>query len=405
MNALKKAVLLLLVVAVAAIIIYKGWQKLHNGDQGRTRTIAPLRDPQLIEIDDAFELAQDALNNMKIGWNLGNSLDCTGSPGDSPYQIETAWGNPPVTQELIHAVKEAGFSAVRVPITWDTHIDADYMVEEEWMSRVEEVVNMILAEDLYCIINVHHDVGSGESWLRADDENYEEMSARFAALWEQIALRFSDYDEHLLFEGFNEITDRYSTKFFGREGVGEGDVVEDEAFSVANRLNQLFVDTVRATGGNNRTRNLVCSSYYASMGGNILENFVLPQDSVEGHLIVQIHSYDPIAFTFKDVNNERAVFDDACRESIDYDFSKLKRYFGDNNIPVIIGEFGAMNKDNPKDRAAYARYFTQKAMGAGIAVLWWDNGIFAEFQLLDRETNTIAFPEIMTALVEESTNN
>jgi len=159
----------------------------------------------------------------------------------------------------MHKLAEAGFKTIRVPVTWYPHLDKENRVDLEWMARVEEVVNYVLDEGMYCVLNVHHDAGDQKTcWLRADLERFDEINARFVSLWQQIANRFNKYGEHLVFEGWGEILDKY----------GAWVCPEDSnAFEAMNRLAQSFVNTVRATGGNNAQRNLMICTYSASVGG------------------------------------------------------------------------------------------------------------------------------------------
>lgn len=142
---------------------------------------------------DDWESAHDAVDNMKVGWNLGNTLDVPKTKDDREIpaaEYETLWGNPVTTREMIKTVKAAGFGVVRVPITWDPHVDDAGNIDEAWMDRVEEVVNYVLDEGMYCIINVHHNTG-GFGWLRASYADWDEMSERFRRIWEQISERFN----------------------------------------------------------------------------------------------------------------------------------------------------------------------------------------------------------------------
>lgn len=158
-------------------------------------------------------LSGEIINNINAGWNLGNTLDSNGDwitkySAATPKDFETAWGNPQTTKHMIDSVKKAGFNAVRVPVTWSQHIDDSngYKINSEWLARVKETVDYIIDNDMYCILNVHHDVG-GESWLKASDSNINANKEKFTALWTQIANAFADYDNRLMFEGFNEILD------------------------------------------------------------------------------------------------------------------------------------------------------------------------------------------------------
>ena len=160
-----------------------------------------------------FETAKEAVKNMGVGWNLGNTLDANDATKswNSTAEHETCWGQPVTKPELIKMMKEAGFGAIRVPVTWYQEIDADGKINEAWMNRVKEVVDYVIREGLYCIINVHHDTGADgstfKSWIKADEANYTQNRAKFENIWKQIAQTFKDYDQHLLFEGYNEMLD------------------------------------------------------------------------------------------------------------------------------------------------------------------------------------------------------
>ncbi|MDE5950836.1 MAG: glycoside hydrolase family 5 protein, partial [Acetatifactor sp.] len=229
------------------------------------------------------------VEDIVFGWNLGNSLDSysgTELGKNEGLSSETAWSNPKTTQELIDLVRDSGVNAIRVPVTWYNHMGSDYVIDEEWMDRVQEVVDYVINDDLYCIINVHHDTGAN-GWLRASDTNLEENKAMFAAIWEQVSARFADYDEHLIFEGFNEILN----------DVNEWVNPDSRAVEIVNELNQLFVDTVRGSGGNNAGRVLVVNTYCAGGNSQVTRGFVLPSDSTENSLVVEAHIYQPYYFT------------------------------------------------------------------------------------------------------------
>lgn len=253
-----------------------------------------------------FENAHEAVRNMGIGWNLGNTLESCNHGNDglierttdcSVKAYETAWGQPQATRELMHKMAEAGFKTIRVPVTWYPHLDALDNIDPAWMERVEEVVNYVLDERMYCVLNVHHDAGDKQScWLKADLDRFDEINHRFVKLWQQIATRFNKYDEHLIFEGWGEIIDKYGAWNFPKDSM---------AFEACNRLSQSFVNTVRNTGGNNAQRNLMLCTYSATTGGyymhdgqvgysdDALAKFKFPKDPADDHLIASVHSYIP----------------------------------------------------------------------------------------------------------------
>lgn len=212
--------------------------------------------------DSGIETAKEAVAEIGAGWNLGNSLDSCGSwiaqwSDGKPERYETAWGNPVTTKKLITAVKTAGFNAVRVPVTWAEHIDDSGSINSEWLGRVQEVVDYVISQDMYCIINVHHDAGA-DGWLEASSDCYKSSSDKFAGLWRNIAERFKNYGAKLIFESFNEMLDKNNSW---------SDARSDDAYKAVNDFNALFVKTVRATGGKKRTAQSYASGVLGKLHG------------------------------------------------------------------------------------------------------------------------------------------
>ena len=363
-----------------------------------------------------FENAHQAVRNMSIGWNLGNTLESCNYSQDSLIEkttdcsvkaYETAWGQPQATRELMHKLAEAGFKTIRVPVTWYPHLDKENRVDLEWMARVEEVVNYVLDEGMYCVLNVHHDAGDQKTcWLRADLERFDEINARFVSLWQQIANRFNKYGEHLVFEGWGEILDKY----------GAWVCPEDSnAFEAMNRLAQSFVNTVRATGGNNAQRNLMICTYSASVGGCYnhdgtprqsdvaLSSFILPEDSLPDHLIASVHSYIPWNW---DQNHSK--LSEAHMEEIKQTFGKFDKYFLSRGIPLVIGEYAALFVDgtyaqegpvtegDQEEGAKYARLMVEEATKRDISLLYFMGLIDKE----DRMKLKWSRPKTVQAIVD-----
>ena len=343
-----------------------------------------------LNADTAFESAKEATGNIVAGWNLGNTFDSYGSWIDAsggPKAYETAWGNPQTTQAMIDSVKSQGFNAIRIPVTWSQHIDSNGKVDSKWMSRVKTVVNYCYNSGMYVIINVHHDTGEkgGDkvSWIFADSTTYNNTKAKFAGLWKSIATEFKDYGERLLFEGYNEMLDKNNS--WNKPS-------SSSSYKPVNDYAQLFVDTVRSTGGNNAQRNLIVNNYVCSIYEETLNNFTLPNDSATGHLICQVHCYDPWAFTgTSQVVNWTSVHSDfksSDKTEIDTIMKRLKSFSDSRGVPVIIGEFGAMYKKNDSAIAKYASYFVDSAGSRGIKCFWWDNGKYnveGEYCIFDRK--------------------
>lgn len=293
-----------------------------------------------IEPIDAEETATEAVRKMIGGWNLGNTLDAWSSNipyGSDVSRYETCWGQPVTEAYLMKAFKAKGFTAIRLPVTWFQKMDEEGNVRSEWMQRVQQVVDYVLDAGLYCVLNVHHDTGSGnQAWLRADKTYYEKSSARFKKLWTQIATHFRDYDQRLLFEGYNEMLDAGSQWNRPRD-------LNDLQY--INAYAQDFVDAVRATGGKNLYRNLVVTTYSAAHSQQTLEGLVIPTDpcGVQTHLAVEVHSYDPWDW----VNTYNMTWTSQCTREAQQMFALLDKYFIQKGYPVIIGEYGS-NGNNEK---------------------------------------------------------
>ena len=337
--------------------------------------------PEVITIADIT--SQELVADMKMGWNLGNTLD---SVGGTALQSERAWGNPTTTQEMIDEVLAQGFNVIRIPVTWEGHFGdgPDYSIHEIWMNRIQEVVDYAYDKGAYVILNMHH-----EDWHFPSEENKEEASEMITALWTQTAERFKDFDEHLIFEGLNEPRKKGT--------VYEWNGGDEEGREVVNHFMQVFVDAVRATGGNNTYRHLMVCGYAASSSTEALESIVLPKDD---RLIVSVHAYTPYNFALNTAGTDQ--FTDA--QDIDKLMEDIQKIFLDKGIPVIIGEFGAMNKENEAERVKWATYYLSKAKEIGVPCVWWDNNAFEgsgeNFGLFNRRELNWPYPDLLKAMQE-----
>ncbi|MDR0963296.1 MAG: glycoside hydrolase family 5 protein [Clostridium sp.] len=336
--------------------------------------------------------ATEVVEQMTIGWNLGNTFDATNSslPKDAePLKWETGWGNPVTTPELIQTILDKGFNVIRIPVTWNDHlIGQDYQIEESWMDRVQEVVDYAYDQGAYVILNTHH-----ESWNHPYYANKEKGSTILRAIWTQIANRFCDYDEHLIFEGMNE------PRKIGTPVEWTGG--DEEGWEMVNEFNRIFIETVRAAGGNNPQRILMIPAYGANCWVG-MEHLEVPRE--DDRIIVSVHAYEPYEFALN-VSGRGNWNEDTV--NIDQIMAKLKTLFIDKGIPVVLGEFGAMTKSaegNTKDRAAWAKYYVSAAGNIGVPCVWWDNGAFEGsgelFGIINRETCEWQYPEIVEALLE-----
>ena len=331
-----------------------------------------------------WETAQVATGKMTTGLNIGNTLDAYGNwfSGTSPKDYETCWGNPQITRELIKAYKNGGFNALRLPVTWYQNMDANDNVREAWMNRVEEVVNYILDEGMYCILNVHHDTGAGdEAWLLADLANIGTIQARFEKLWTQIATRFEKYDDRLIFEGYNEMLD----------GKKRWSSTDANGYKAHNLLAQAFVTTVRQTGGNNAKRNLLVNTYSADPGQTSVNNFIIPTDEVEGHLMIGAHVYTPGGFTAAE-KGTAPVWTAAWQTELEPYLKRLHTTFVAQGYPVIVGEWGANDVPTELERCKYAHFFIRKCKEYGLASFYW-------FDIINRKTYAWTLPTLKDVLL------
>lgn len=327
--------------------------------------------------------AAEIVKDMKIGWNLGNTLDCYNVTWEVS-DFETAWGNPRTTKAMIDTVKKAGFNAVRIPVSWNEHMNGN-KIDGDWLNRVNEVVDYVIDNDMYAIINVHHD---DYTWLNPSKADEAAVKAKLVSIWEQLSDRFKNYDQHLLFEGMNE------PRIIGGQDEWTGGTAEER--EVINHLFQAFVDTVRKSGGNNSSRALIITSHAASIEADAVNDIVVPDDD---RIIVSIHYYSPWDFAGGE-NGKSDWGSDSEKKELDKGFDFLKSKFIDKGVPVIIGEFGATNKNNDSVRASYMEYYVKSAKSRGITCFIWDNGTKDEFGLLDRNSLTWYFKNVVDAAVK-----
>ena len=357
------------------------------------------------------------LEDMGLGWNLGNSLDATGGSG---LDTETSWSNPKTTQALIDKVKSLGFNTVRVPVSWGKHVSGDnYTIDSAWLARVKEVVDYCYKNDMYVILNIHHDTKSSAS---ASGAGYYPRSSAYSSsekfvtsVWSQAAEYFKDYDYHLIFETLNEprlIGTRYEWWFDKWSIPSE---VKD-AIDCINKLNQKAVDTIRDTGSNNRGRLIMCPGYDASIDGATVSGFKLPTDisGNKNRIAISVHAYSPYNFAMNVGSGSTSTYTSSIKNELQDLFSTLKSNFRDKGIPVVIGEFGSTDKNNTAERVKWATDYTALAKKNNIPCLLWDNNAFAVYNgsnivlnseyhgYINRKDNTVTSPakDVIEALLK-----
>ena len=342
------------------------------------------------------ESAAQAVKNMGIGTNFGNCTDVVAMwmnmNSNSVTDFEKAWGQVPTTKPMVDFLKKNGFNSVRIPVTWFQHMKADGTVDEAWMNRIQEIVDYVIDNGMYCILNVHHDTGADDDdvkhWIKADEANYKENKEKFEYLWTQIATRFKNYDQHLLFEGYNEMLDANSTWNAPKSA---------SSYKGLNGYAQSFVNAVRATGGNNETRNLIISTYAAANGDDVLSNLALPSDKVDGHIAVEVHTYGPWDWFAK------GKWDASCSKEIANMLTRLNSKFISKGIPCIIGEYGthgsksvSKNSSASEIQAAadQAADIVKQAKAYGVATFYW----MSIFDGTDRSVPQWTLPTVVEAM-------
>ena len=319
---------------------------------------------------------------MGLGFNLGNSFDAIARPGSELTGIdsELAWFNPRTTKEMITAIGKAGFKTLRLPVSWHNHITGENdAIDPKWMARIREVVEWCIEEDLYVILNTHHDIREG--FLMPNAAHIDRALEFMGNVWKQIADAMGDITaDRLLFESMNEI--RIPKAAY--EWTPDYDEPACcEAMENVNRLNQVFLDTVRASGGENAERCLVIPGYSTSTEGVCWDGFRLPVDRTPGRLIVAAHMYSPAHFAFYLKEGANITeFDEhspASTDPIDERLTKLYNKFVSNGIPVNVDEFGTVDKNNDADRVRCLGYTLKKASELKIRGCYWDNGVFSAY--------------------------
>lgn len=339
---------------------------------------------------------------IKVGWNMGNTLEAIGG--------ETYWGNPAITNDLIKLVKQSGFDAIRLPCSWNQYADqTTAKISASWLNRIKEVVQYCVNNNLYVILNIHWDGG----WLENNctEAKKGENNAKQKAFWEQIAVALRDFDEHLLFASANE-----------------PNVADATQMAVLLSYHQTFIDAVRSTGGKNAYRVLVVQGPSTDIEATNKLMFQLPTDKMSDRMMAEVHYYTPYNFTgmTKDESWGNMAYywgkdyhstTDPAHNSIwgeeaeaDRLFKLMKNQFVDKGIPVVIGEFGAIRRDNLTgdtlklhlaSRAYFLNYVTKQANANGLLPFYWDSGGLDNLAsgIFDRRKNIVFDQQSLDALI------
>ncbi len=337
--------------------------------------------------------SQQLVEDMTFGWNLGNTLDVCQADRDGDGKInehveagekvdETLWGNPKATKELFTSLKKNGVNAVRIPVTWRDHMDSNGNIDREWMDRVQQVVDYAYSQGMYVIINVHHDGGGDPkfgAWIIEESQkDYNTFLKKYKNIWKQIAERFKNYSDYLIFESMNEVG--FDTLYNKNKA---------DAYNLINKINQDFVDIIRATGGNNAKRHLLIAGYYTDIERTCDSLYKMPDDKA-GRCILSVHYYTPWDFCTCDRKHTWGTNSEV--RQMETLIGKMKKNFVDKGIPVIIGEYAASGSD-----LSSCIFFIEKlnklCSDYGIATFIWDSG-----RQVNRKTYKWRTPQYLEAL-------
>ena len=366
--------------------------------------------------------AIDLVKNMQAGWNLGNTLDSYADYTENhSIASETCWGELYTTKEIIDIGKNNGFKTIRISCTWFNHIiDDDYTIDGNWMRRVKTIVDWAIEDGYYVILDDHHSVREGMSKpikygegyiVRNTQADITESEAFLKAIWTQIATAFNNsYNEHLIFETMNEPRNPDDSHKHTWQCGLKLDWVDNSQceecladYRILNEYNQICLNAIRATGGNNANRFIMIPSVCTGLETPMHELFELPEDSAEDKLILTVHDYR------MGVNLDllKSEFTDEMKSEIDKSYEDLNEKFISKGIPVVVGETGALRKIDIKEKVKWMDYFGSVAKNYGISIVYWECGGTKDddFSIIDRKNLCIrpeqkAFAEALTKAFE-----
>lgn len=356
--------------------------------------------------------ALEATRLMGNGINLGNTLEaCDNNVGiktNTPLSYETHWGQPKTTQAMIDGMKAAGFDTIRIPVAWmtnATHLyEGDYTIDADYMDRVQEVVRYARKAGMYVIVNDHWDGGWYGMFGSESAETRALAMEAYKGMWQQIAERFRDYSDYLIFESANE---ELGTRFDENSPLYCSDSVvtylnDDERYALTNEINQTFVDVVRATGGNNATRFLLIAGYGTNIDQTCDDRFQMPKDTVDSKLMVSVHYYDPWSYCGASSAASATKWGKVSDyEYMDQQLAKMTK-FTEAGYGVVIGEYGALPcSDGLKDNTlAYHTAFLDACTKYNLTNCLWDcSGLYK------RVSQTFADDDILAMYQEKRQAN
>ena len=343
--------------------------------------------------------------NMGVGWNLGNTFDVDYVPGTDEWTVglsrEECWGNPLTTEQMIDAISAKGFKTLRVPITWHYDMESgaygSYTIKQTFLDKIVKVVDYALENDMYVIINTHHDL----PLIDAATENLERSKEALKAIWTQVATRFANYDNRLIFENFNEVrTEKSDNEWNGGTPEERNNI---------NELHEVAIKAIRGVKGENETRYIMVAPYGASSLQVAIDGLdPLFSAHPNDNLIVSVHNYAPYHFCM--ATDTIVAWADVNKEELTDEIDRVYTKYVSNGIPVVMGEWGSINKGNTDDRVLHAEYYSSICKEKNICPVWWDNGAFelvntgydgyGGYGIFDRRYLSWKFDDIANAIVD-----
>lgn len=375
---MKKELKFFAVLLTTATLLFAGCTGAGNTPSfpdTSTTPVVPIKPEQPESLTDISSV--DFAKSMIIGWNLGNAFDASGTDDwayNEGLKMEYNWlpHKQPTSQKLIKTVAATGFNTIRIPVSWHNHMDkATYKIASAWMNRVKEVVDWAIAEDMFVIINIHHDnltedqMENNPGFCVSETEALQTTSkAYIKTVWEQIAEAFKDYDNHLVFELLNEPR-CVGTDWEFKETIGR------QYNSIITAYEQVALDVIRSSDGNNPTRFVMTPAYAAAP--TTPAAYTLPKDTAKDKLLLSVHAYTPYDFALDGDKSDYDTNKSYIETSITSVFNSLSTNYVKKGIGVVMGEASASDKKNTESRIKWADYYFTKAKAAGIPVVLWDN--------------------------------
>ena len=310
--------------------------------------------------------------SLGLGYNWGNTMEAWGTG-----QMETGWGAPITTKEMFEDLKARGIDTIRLPVAWSFRMEDNNRIYEPLANRVNEIVDMAIDSGMYVILNIHWDGG----WINDPNygftRNWDKCMKKYTDIWTQICERYKDYDEHLIFESLNE--EGCFDNVWNRYSASRGPNTKT-AYDILNKINQKFVDIVRASGSNNADRYLLIAGYATDIDCTIESEFVMPVDKKK-HCMISVHYYTPSTFAILTENaswgkNRRTWGTEDDIKELQKNMNKMKTHFHDKGIGVIIGEYGCpvVNKE-PESVRKYLTEVATTAYDLGFCPVLWGGSV------------------------------